>query len=705
MHGTYNMWLVGLSLIVATLASYTALDLSGRISMLTSTGTRYAWLAGGAAAMGVGIWSMHFIGVLAFSLPIPLGYDFGVTACSLAIAVLVSYFALFVIVRKRLNIPRLVSGGILMGLGIAGMHYTGDAAMLMRPAIEYDHTLFLASIGIAILASAAALFIAHRLSAENQSRLIAKRIAAAGVMGLAITGMHYTANAAAKFAPGSICGAANGVDLHWLGTTITIFTFAILIVTLMLSRFDARTAFLVGSVSQLNGQIVRMATFDALTDLPNRRTLTERMDLALQNAKRRRKASFAVLFMDLDGFKTINDSLGHTVGDEVLKAFGQRLVECVRGGDTVARLGGDEFVMLLEHIGAPEDAGEMAESVLSRMRESLWVEAQPLQVMPSIGIALYPQDGESVETLLKNADAAMYEAKRSGRGTYRFFEASMNAAATSTLQIQHALHEALGKGYFSLHFQPKYRSDDNTLAGAEALLRLNHPKLGLLPPAEFISIAERSGQIVQIGYWVVRETCRQIRRWQAEGLPAAKVAINLSPRQLAQPDLIATVLDIVRSESVPSEHIMFEITETVAMHDVRRTIDTVREFQNNGFEIAIDDFGTGYSSLAYLQRFRVRQLKIDRFFVDGLDAHGHEGSAIVSAIIALAHSLGMDVVAEGVETASQRDKLKAMLCDQMQGFLLGRPLTAEAFGAVLRAERCPVTPLGCASPAAHASRA
>ena len=688
MHGTYNYWVVALSLVVATLASFTALDLSGRIASLPGRRQRQAWLAGGAGAMGVGIWSMHFIGVLAYTLPIPVGYDFTITACSLLIAVGVSYFALLVIQREALAPARLAWAAVLMGLGICGMHYTGDAAMEMRPGIIYDPLLFGASVVIAIVASGAALFIAQKLRAENQRNVVRKRMAASLVMGLAITGMHYTANEAATYLPGAICGAANGVDLRWLGTTISIFTFAILIVTLMLSRFDARTASLAQSVSQLNSRIVYMATFDSLTDLPNRRALTEQMEHAIELGKRG-NVPFAVLFMDLDGFKTINDSLGHTVGDDVLKAFAGRIVNCVNPGDTVARLGGDEFVILVRHGGSPEDAQRVADNVLERMREPVWIDARPLQIAPSIGMALFPRDGETVEALLKNADAAMYAAKRAGRGTCRFFEADMNEAATRTLQIQQALHEALDKDYFSLRFQPKFYGRDGALAGAEALLRLNHPTLGLLPPAEFISIAERNGQIVPIGYWVVRETCRQIRRWEALGLKTTKVAINLSPRQLAQHDLLATIQDIVRSEQIGAERIMFEITETAAMHDVRRTAEMVQAFQKSGFEVAIDDFGTGYSSLAYLQRFRVRQLKIDRFFVDGLDAHHEEGTAIVSAIIALAHSLGMNVVAEGVETESQREKLEALHCDELQGYLLGEPLTPEAFSALLGDRRQP----------------
>jgi len=400
-------------------------------------------------------------------------------------------------------------------------------------------------------------------------------------------------------------------------------------------------------------------------------------------ASKRDGNMFAILFMDLDGFKVINDSLGHSTGDEVLKAFALRLLHCVRGRDTVARLGGDEFVALLENIATTDDAAEMADSILSRMRQGLWAEDQPLQVMPSIGITLFPQDGDTVEELLKNADAAMYEAKRGGRGTYRFFEISMNEAATRTLQIQRALHEALKAGYFSLHFQPKFRGSNSELVGAEALLRLHHPELGFLSPMGFIPIAERSGQIVPIGYWVVRETCQQLRRWKEAGLPAIKVAINLSPRQLEQPDLITMMLDIVQSEQIPCEQIMFEITETAAMQDALKTTDMIRKFQENNFEIAIDDFGTGYSSLAYLQRFRAKQLKIDRFFISGMDKCGPEGSVIVSAIIKLAHTLGMDVVAEGVETDSQLKKLKSMMCDEVQGFLLGKPVTADKFSELL----------------------
>src|ERR1700754_1738230 len=393
MLSSYNPALVALSIAVATLASYTALDLASRISLLAAARQRHRWLAGGAAAMGVGIWSMHFIGMLAFSLPIPLGYDLPITGASLAIAFVVSYFALAVVTRRTLSRPRLIAGGVLMGIGIAGMHYTGMAAMRMEPGIRYQPGLFAASLAIAVAASIAALWIAHTLRDSNQRRIIVKRIGAAAVMGVAITGRHYTGMAAADFAPGAICGAVQGGNpsvnagehAQWLATTVILFTFAILVVTLLLSRFDARATLLVGSVTTLNNQIVRLATYDTLTGLLNRSSLTERIGHAI-DVSRARHRPFAILFMDLDGFKTINDSLGHAFGDEVLKAFAQQLLRCVGGADTVARLGGDEFVILADDGGAPQVPPPMAENALARMRQGVLADSKALQVMPSIGI-------------------------------------------------------------------------------------------------------------------------------------------------------------------------------------------------------------------------------------------------------------------------------------------------------------------------------
>ncbi|MHC1481624.1 putative bifunctional diguanylate cyclase/phosphodiesterase [Frateuria aurantia] len=679
------MSLVVLSLLVAALASYTTLDVSGRIVALRDTRRRQWWLGGGALAMGSGIWAMHFVGMLAFSLPIRLAYDPWITMLSLCLAIAVSYFALRVIVRPDLPLRWLAGSAVLMAAGICGMHYTGMAAMEMVPGIQYRPVLVGLSMLVALAASFAALAAARQLNGIVVPHLLPKRIGVACVMAVAITGMHYTGMAAAYFPPGSICGATHGLGGEGLAAPVTAVVLLLLAMALLSSRLDASNQKLAGSVDQLSGQMVRMAALDMLTELPNRRTLMEHVGRLIQDGPAHGR--FAVLFMDLDGFKTINDSLGHTAGDQVLKAFASRLQQCFRKTDMVARIGGDEFVVVLDHLPAPEVAAQVVESMLARMWQGAWRDGVSFQVIPSVGIALYPQDGENVEILLKNADIAMYEAKRAGRGTYRFFDWSMNHAAARILQIQQGLHEAVAHGAFSLNYQPKFSTDGARLLGAEALLRYSHPELGVLSPQEFIGIAERSGLIVQIGEWVVRQTCRQLRHWRSQGIAPLKVAINLSPRQLIQPDLLQVVLDIVQEEQVLPDWLMFEITETVAMQDAARTVDTIHAFQQAGFDVAIDDFGMGYSSLAYLQRFRVRQLKIDGFFIRGLDAAGEEGEAMVAAIIALAHSLGMEVVAEGVETTAQQEKLKTLGCDQIQGYLLGRPMPEAMFAGEIEAWR------------------
>jgi diguanylate cyclase (GGDEF)-like protein len=632
--------------------------------------------------MGTGIWSMHFIGMLAFRMPIELGYDTRITGLSLLIAVSISYFALHVVTSNELSRLRLVTGGVLMGLGVAGMHYTGMAALRMQPGIRYSPGLFFTSIAIAIVASWVALWIAFTLRDSSQRNVLMKRFGAGLVMGLAIAGMHYTAMGAAIFRSGSICGVSNGANTSWLAFAVTGSTLCILSVTLIVSmldtRFDVHAYRMTSSLEKANERLLVLATEDTLTGLPNRSSYMERAEQAIRQARSSGRP-FTVMFMDLDGFKTINDSLGHSAGDKLLKAFSQQLVKCVRRDDTVARLGGDEFVVLLQGLGFPLEVEPIARGVIERMKGDLRIDGTPLRVTASIGIATYPQDGDSVEELLKNADIAMYDAKQSGRNTYRFFDASMSEASARTLQIYRGLGEALERNQMSLAFQPKFGGLLQELVGAEALIRWTHPEMGDIPPMEFIPIAEQSGRVVQLGDWVIGEACRQIKRWETGGLPRVKVAINLSPEQLRQQDCVERVQTMVEGAGVEPERIMFEITETVAMRDAEQMAKVIHQFQDAGFDIAIDDFGTGYSSMAYLQQFRVKQLKIDRFFTKGLDGNGEEGLAIVSAIIKLAHSLQMVVVAEGVETRSQLIKLKDLHCDEVQGFLLAKPLSSVDF--------------------------
>jgi diguanylate cyclase (GGDEF)-like protein len=693
MIGTYNSLVVLFSLLVAILASYTALELSGRIPMLRTPTQRRLWLAGGALALGMGIWSMHFIGMLAFQLPIAIGYDVTLTLASGLLAVSVSYVALRLVASSALDWRRLGVGGALLGLGIGGMHYLGMASMRMQPAIKYNPLGVACSLLLAMIAATAALWIAQRLRAE-QRHLLAKRLGAAVAMGLAIAGMHYLGMAAASFAVDAICGAASAIDAGALGSAVSVLSVVVLLVTLLLSALDAklhrRTQLLSGSIRQLNSRLLHLATHDALTGLPNRLTIGQLIEHAMGDA-RRHKRHLALLYLDLDGFKAINDSLGHAFGDELLKAVADRLRENLHE-DRVARIGGDEFIAVIERLQSHTAAAQAAEAILWRLQENFIVRGTTLQVTPSIGIAMYPGDGDTVDDLIAHADVAMYGAKEGGRNGFRFFELDMQRRATRVLQIQRGLQTSTEDGRMYLHFQSKHDGPSGNLVGAEVLVRWNHVELGEITPTEFIPIAERSGQIVRIGEWVLRETCRQLADWQRRGLPVLRVAVNLSPMQLKHPTLVEECVDIVAEAGLTPAQIMFEVTETVAMQDAERTATILHAFRARGFDFAIDDFGTGYSSLAYLQKFRAKQLKIDRFFTDSLDNGGEEAKAIISAIIMLAHTLGMEVVAEGVETANQAAQLRELACDQIQGFLLSMPLGADEFVSrhLSEPQTCPV---------------
>ncbi|CAJ0717352.1 putative bifunctional diguanylate cyclase/phosphodiesterase [Ralstonia mannitolilytica] len=679
--GSYNPLLVLLSLLVAVLASYTALDMAGRV--VTAQGrAAFWWLIGGASAMGVGIWSMHFVGMLAFSLPIPLGYDVSITLASLAIAIAASAFALWLVSRRELPWRRLLGGALLMGVGVAGMHYTGMAALRMKPGIDYDPAMFVLSVVIAVLASGAALWIAFRLRGQSH-RVRVLRAGAAVVMGVAIVGMHYTGMAAAAFPLGSVCGAAHtGASTEWLALVIILITLAVLAIALIISvldlRMEARTAVLANSLAQANQELAYLALHDNLTKLSNRLLLEDRLNQAIRTADRE-KRHFALMFMDLDGFKAVNDVYGHHVGDLLLIDVAQCIVGRVRQQDTVARVGGDEFVVLA-HVDEPEDAGTLADALLEAVREPFLAGGHELRVSTSIGIAMYPGDGANQHDLLTNADAAMYHAKGLGRNAYSFFEPSMNANVHQQLQLVQDLRLAIERNELVLYYQPKFHAPHGPIAGVEALVRWQHPVRGLLPANEFIPLAERTGLIVPLGTWVLDEACRQMAQWRREGHAGWSVAVNLSALQFGHAALIDTVRDTLARHALDPHCLTLEITESTAMRDADASLHILQQLDAMGVRISIDDFGTGYSSLLYLKRLPASELKIDRGFVRDL-ARDTEDAAIVSAIVALGQTLNLRIVAEGVETAEQQAFLTQLGCDSLQGYLLGRPMSAESLSA------------------------
>jgi diguanylate cyclase len=694
MAGVYNPLLVCLSLVVAFLASYTAVELSGGLNALTSAKWRPLWLGGGAVSMGLGIWSMHFIGMLAFSLPIAVGYDFTLTAASLFLAISVSLIALATASRGTLSLRRLCAAGTIMGFGVAGMHFTGMQALQMSPAIEYTLWKVALSVGVAIAASIAALWLAFTLRTSDVENLVVKRLGAAFIMAIAITGMHFLGMSAANFAAGSLCPSGEKLDPDWLALVVTATSFAVLVGTLALLGFH--TSSLSVSLKRATRQLHYLGTHDALTKLPNRQQLSLRIAQAIAECTRK-ESTFAVLFIDLDGFKSINDSLGHGVGDDLLQVCAERLCQDLRRTDMAARLGGDEFVIVAD----ASSAVALANGLLRRLSEEVVVNGLPLRVSASIGIAFYPRDGGNVDELLQSADAAMYAAKQSGRNTFRVFEPQMNHAALKSLILQRDLRRALSDGELSVSFQPKFSVASQSVTGVEALIRWHHPELGEIPPLEFIPIAERSGLIVEIGDWVLREVCHNIALWDAQGLPAISVAVNLSPIQLNVPDMVARIDALIGAAGVDPGRLMFEITETSAMQNIEKTSGTIEALQSHGYAVAVDDFGTRYSSLGYLQFFRFDQIKIDGSFMRDLGSAGQHGGALLSAIVSLARALQIDVVAEGVETESQLRTLSELACDQVQGFLLSPPLPATEFLAFLRgaADRIVVAGSVCATPA------
>jgi diguanylate cyclase (GGDEF)-like protein len=677
--GSYNTWLVFASLLVAILASYTALDMAGRVAAAQGRAAR-GWLIGGSIAMGIGIWSMHFLGMLAFNLPIPMGYDPAITFLSLLIAIASSAFALWIVCQKKLSWMRLCIGAVLMGTGVAAMHYTGMAAMRMTPEIQYVPSLFVLSIAIAIVASGTAIWIAfHLRELTSQTRLL--RAASAVAMGLAIAGMHYTGMAAARFPMNSSCAMVHeGFSPLQLAPLILLFALAVLSIALITSlldfRLESRTAVLASSLAHANQELQFLALHDSLTKLPNRALLEDRFAQEVKNAQRQ-QTLFSVLFVDLDGFKQINDAFGHQAGDALLVAVSDRIRESIRARDTLARIGGDEFVVLA-NTSEPADAARIAQKLVEEIARPFVVAGHEIRVSASIGIAMYGGAEQEQEDLLRNADAAMYHAKSMGRNSYCFFDVSMNEDAQKELQQVNDLRHAQEKNEWVLYYQPTIDAQSGTIVGAEALLRWRHPTRGMVPPNLFIPTAEKTGLIVPIGEWVLNEACRQMCEWRAAGFTNWKIAVNLSAVQFNHHGLIQMVRDTLQRHSLEPECLTLEITESTAMRDVHASLAILQQLHEMGVEISIDDFGTGYSSLLYLKRLPANELKIDRGFVCDL-AHDTEDAAIIAAIVALGRTLNLRIVAEGVETAEQRDFLSRLGCNSLQGFLFGKPMPADQF--------------------------
>lgn len=438
----------------------------------------------------------------------------------------------------------------------------------------------------------------------------------------------------------------------------------------------------VSAARDMSRRMTHSAQHDFVTNLPNRLLFNDRVAQSIALA-RRQSRPLAVLFLDLDRFKYINDSLGHGVGDQLLQSVAKRLLACLRGSDTVSRQGGDEFVILLPEISYQEDAATSARKILLALNTPHSIGAHDLHIGGSIGISVYPADGEDAETLIKNADTAMYQAKERGRNNFQFFKAEMNLKAVERQSLEGHLRQALERGEFLLHYQPKVNLETGAITGIEALIRWQHPERGLVPPAQFVPIAEDCGLILEIGRWVLREACRQASAWQMAGLPPVPIAVNVSAIEFRDQGFVEGVKRILLETGLEAHYLELELTEGVLMQHAESTAAVLLELKEMGVHLAVDDFGTGYSSLSYLRQFPIDVLKIDQSFVHRMTANPDD-STIVSAIINMGKSLKHVVVAEGVETAEQRDYLHSQQCLQGQGYLFSRPVAAVPFAHLLR---------------------
>jgi len=692
MRGTYELSLVLLSLVVATGASYTALLLGGR---LTDAGAQFrpVWLAGGGIAMGTGIWSMHFIGMLAFRLPIPMGFDLALTLLSWALAVAASALALGLTGRAQLSAWRGLAGAVVIGGGISAMHYVGMAALRMTPDIIYSPVLVAGSIAIAIGASAAALILLRRHDQARRAALPPTPLAAALLMGIAITGMHYTAMAAAEFPTGAICGALGSLSNDGLLSTVLVGVLAVLGFCATIARLDARAQLRARaharSLARAQVKLYRAAASDPLTGLPNRHRLERRLHMAVARA-RNNGGRVGLLALDLDGFKAINDGLGHAVGDELLRRIAIDLTECRSPGMTLARLGGDEFALLCPSLADVTAAVILGDRIGALVHRARSIDGHEIRISASIGIALLPDHAAGAEDLLVRADTAMHAAKRANRNRCCVFEPSMDLTTGEMLRLRAELARAIECDELELFLQPKVAAGDASPTGAEALLRWRNPRRGLLGPGVFLPIAERFGLMNEIGDWVIDAGCALAARLACAG-QSCRIAINLSPEQFQQADLATRIDAAMRRHGIDGRQLMLEITESSAIENASGVGGVLAALRALGLDVALDDFGTGYSSLSYLRLLRAQQLKLDRSFILDIEESA-ESRIIVGAIIQLAHAIGMRTVAEGVESAAQAALLDLLGCDELQGFLFSPALCEGEFIAWLAAHR-PRAPL------------
>ncbi len=691
---THNPLLVLAAYLVACAASFATLDMAERVVHAEDLPSRRLWRWIGATCLAGGIWAMHFISMLAFQTPIDIEYDLGITLFSLLIALLASWLAMQTLSEVQPSALRCLKTACVIGLGIAGMHYVGMAAMKSSATTYYHPGLFALSVLIAIGASFAALWVARYLSEGSGVAHQLLKYSAALILGAGIISMHFTGMAALNLViPEGGMAASGGATGHLqLGLTVALIILLILGSAISAALADKklqnkeqdlrRVNALLSQLDQARMSLQQAANYDALTNLTNRRGFNQIFAEKL-NQKTSEGGMLAVMFLDIDHFKRINDSLGHDAGDALLKVIASHIKGSVRSHeDVVARFGGDEFCLLI-NLHEREEARHMAQRIMLKMKEPIELAGRRMVMTTSIGISLFPDDGSTCEELLKHADLALYQSKNAGRNGLHFFNPSLKSRATLELQLEEELRQALREeNGLMLYYQPIFELKTGRVTKLEALIRWQHPLHGLLTPDRFIAIAESNGLIAELDNWVLRRACRDLGELSSHGCEELKIAWNCSPLNLAREELADEIEHALRSAGVAPERLELEVTENALMGNIANTLVLLRQIRALGVSLSIDDFGTGYSSLAYLKRLPLNTLKIDRSFILDIPKATAD-TEIVQAIIVMAHTLHLQVVTEGVESLEQYEFLERSGCDFIQGYLLSRPVPLNELRPVL----------------------
>lgn len=700
----HDPWLVTLSYVIASVGSLSTLTIAKHLDQVLRRSMRLVWgLLGGLCLAGA-IWSMHFIGMLAFQAPVAIRYDLATTVLSLLVALAAALLALYYMAMPRPGLGRQLLAAVIIGLGISAMHYTGMAAIRSETQAYYHGGLFTLSIVIAISASFAALLLNRYVRHGSQRRQRWMKYSAALVMGAAIASMHYTGMAAlnlvvADGTPLQMRSADNSVQLVLIVASITLLILSLSLVAAWIGRkLDdkerdlQRVNRLLVQLDQAKASLEQAAHFDPLTELLNRRGFNRVFAATLEEHAVTGR-SLAVMFLDIDHFKRINDSLGHDAGDELLRVVAQRIRSALRERDIIARFGGDEFCVVAS-LDSNADPRALAARMLEHMKEPIGLAGRKIVMTTSVGISLFPQDGNSADELLKHADLALYQSKGSGRNVVHFFNPHLKQKASIELQLEEDLRQALQQDNgLMLYYQPIIDLRSGALSKLEALVRWNHPQHGLLTPERFIAIAEANGFIDQLDNWVLRRACLDLNSLDHMGYPGLKIAVNCSALNLANDQLPGRIEQLLNSTRCPAHCLELEVTESALLSNINRAIGLLENIRALGVSLSIDDFGTGYSSLAYLRRLPLDTLKVDRSFIQDV-ANSNQDREIVHAIIAMAHALHLKVVAEGVETAEQLAFLQERDCDQVQGYLFSKPVPLEEIVALFPPHYRPLERVG-----------